>query len=89
MAREAFHFHPISLSPPLPVYHLGDAAMDSGHGELVKFFDWDPPPFFAFPRSLAVIDLEGKFEVSEGLFESADGLFDFDIHSHFFLDMIS
>ena len=63
--------------------------MDSWHGELVKVFNWNPLSFFTFPRSLASIDMEGQFEVGEGLLESAEGPLDFDIHSHFFLDMAS
>jgi hypothetical protein len=33
--------------------------------------------------------MEGEFEVGESLVENSDGLFDFNIHSHFFLDMVS
>ena len=50
--------------------------------------DSHPFPFVTFVKSVAAKNMEGEFEVSEGLFERAEGLLDFDIHSHFFLDIV-
>jgi len=89
MARGAVHFLPISLSPRLPVYYLGDSSMDSRHGKLIKVFDRDP---FLFPlpiNGFAVINMKGKLEVRIGLFESSDRFSDFDIHSHVFPYIVS
>jgi hypothetical protein len=89
MARETFQFLPISLSPRLPVYHLGDASMNSGHSKLIKVFNRYPFPLSSTINGLAVENMKSKFEVRIGLFEGSERLLDFDIHSHFFLDMVS
>jgi len=88
MAREAFQFLPISLSPRLPLYHLGDSAMYSWHSKLIKVFDRDPFPFSLPVDSFAVINMKGKFEVRKSLLESSERLLDFHIHSYLFLDIV-
>lgn len=78
---------PISRSPNLPLYHLRDSSVDSGHREKMETSNIHPFPFVTIVQSVAVKNMEGEFEVSEGLFESAEGLLDLDIYSHFSLDM--
>jgi hypothetical protein len=51
--------------------------------------DSHPFPFSSSTNGLAAENTKSEFEVSKGLLESAKGLLDFDIHSHFFLDVVS
>jgi hypothetical protein len=51
--------------------------------------DSHPFPFSSSVNGLADENMKGEFEVRIGLFESSDRLLDFDIHSHFFFDMVS
>ncbi len=47
----------------------------------------DPFPVCLSIKSLTVINMEGEFEVGEGLPKCSDGLHDFNIHFHFFFDI--
>jgi hypothetical protein len=51
--------------------------------------DSHPFPFSSSINGLAAENTKSEFEVRIGLVKSAEGLLDFDIHSHFFLDMVS
>ena len=64
------------------IQNVRDSSMYSWHCELCKVFDWNPLSFPAIPLSLAIVGVESKSEVSEGLLESADGPLHFSLHSH-------
>ena len=55
----------------------------------MEFLDGNPSysPFSI--NGLAVKNIKGELEMRIGLVESPDRLFYFDIHSHFFLDVVS
>ena len=55
----------------------------------MEITDSHPFPFFSSCNGLAVENMKGQLEVSEGLHEGSDRLLDFDLHPHFFLDMVS
>jgi hypothetical protein len=48
-----------------------------------------PLPFYYPIEMLAMIDMESKLEMREGLPESSDKLLDFNIHFHFFFNSVS
>ena len=68
---------------------IGDAAMDSGHGEVVKVFDGNPFSFSLSIDSLAVINIKGEFEVRISLLENPERPFDFDVDSSIFSNLVS
>ena len=63
--------------------------MDSGHRKEVQVFYRNPTPIFISVDGLAMISLQGEFEVGKSLVKCSHRLFYFDIHSHFFLEVVS
>ena len=68
---------------------FGNTAMDTRHGKKMEVLDGNPSSLPCSVHSLAVINMEGEFEVGIGLSESSDKLFYFDIQPRFFLDVVS
>jgi hypothetical protein len=67
----------------------GNLSMDSGHGKKVEFLNRNPFSPSSSIETLAVKDLKRKFKVRISLVERSNKLFHFDIHSRFFLDVVS
>jgi hypothetical protein len=63
--------------------------VDPGQSKLIKVLDRNPFPFLFIILQFTVKNMEGEFEVGEGLSESSDKLLDFDIQSQVFSDIIS
>ena len=54
----------------------------------MQIFYRNPPSLFISINGLAMISLEGEFEVGKGLVKCPDQLFHVDTHTHFISDTI-